>query len=338
MQLADTIVSSEKSDGHETDRSILSCDGITVQNSYPAPANTIKIAHMASAIFISNSSFSMDDIEVVDLDRRNDRKNNRKIPHNGIPTRRLRKNISRQDAICLNISDIDSSVKTNDKSEASPLHDELLPTGSDKSQQYHFEGIREISKINCDFRPSDSQYSGSGSKHSKYFRNKTTESENSSTKRQFHDMWKRKSGSLDFNQSDGQIPSPTNVPTLNETDSQNSLRLNNLVTLKESNQERASATSSEGSPLPHLHRFLEKSHSSDKILASRNSRHRLFQRPITGVHIPELAENDIYKLDSDRRESLLSNILITRERRRESSLSDLCNELVGNLLYGLLTS
>ena len=109
-------------------------------------------------------------------------------------------------------------------------------------------------------------------------------------------------------------------------DSQHSLRLSNLPALREQNQDGLSNNSSEGgtSTPPRLHKFLEKSHSSDKILHARNSRHRLFQKAQTRINIPELAE----EYNVSRRESLLSNVVLGKERRRESSLSDLCNELV----------
>ena len=122
----------------------------------------------------------------------------------------------------------------------------------------------------------------------------------------------------------------TSLPNFRKEDSQQSLRLSTLGPIRGGSLESESVKSDDSLPRPHLHRILDKSLSSDRILQTRNSRHRLFQRPppSSRVYIPELSE--------DRRESLLSNVLVTKERRRESSLSDLCNELVSHFFFVLL--
>ncbi|XP_047739850.1 uncharacterized protein LOC108672252 [Hyalella azteca] len=134
-------------------------------------------------------------------------------------------------------------------------------------------------------------------------------------------------GRVEVNSRSG-IQKVASSNSLKKEDSQLSFRLGNLMTLKEAALERGSLSSNDSSQFASLHSAVEKQpHGSDRILQTRNSRQRLFQRPPSRIHMPEMAGEERFRLDCGRRESVLSNIFAPRERRRESSLSDLCNEL-----------
>lgn len=303
--------------GYETDSGIIITDEASEKNCSFDYKNKFDANHSSACL---KMSVSKDDIDDLDKLKEEEGSKKNKMSCKAKTTHGWRKpEIRRQKRILCDSFD-----------EGDDCHKQIFTTANElatRSPPGNFKND-DLTQFNRDFRPANDTMK----------RFKSLETENLNSNVYFPDPANMPSAQKDNYFKSGS-PKPNNhgrrlkfqgshVSPLNKSDSQNSMRLKDLASLRESIQERSSVSSTECSPLPSLHRFLEKSQSSDKILPSRNSRHRLFQRAQGRVHIPELSEEDRYKFDPDRRESLLSNILITREKRRESSLSDLCNELV----------